>query len=442
MSQSIHVFHMSLSAFYTAARAPLRAERWVVGSGVGSRAKRLVARFRQRDHDAVVAGLESTAAAGQLPPHAVVLLTLRHTLPHVAYARASTLRKRLATTLTPNMCDLETYLAADVQHLRMDHAANTLRQIGRDTPATFAARLTVWGAGDPRTWVVHDRPVLYALRQKWHLPLVTARLVVEVARTWGGSYDHHMHAAVLHGLGAEGNVDGVRAWVEHHWGVLPDGDAPAVPGPEPSLQVVAAVVAALAVNNRFDTAMAYVNAFQAAYPVDLASPASAGLWMLILRWADLCATAPRGASEARRHRAMANRRATSRRLWELLGSHFTQPHPQVLRGRLVHLARLRLLPEADLEELYLETAYHRVRGTDLTHEFDQALFQGMRQQFKRNLGEVEHHEHWDSYAFSPHTAAGLVEYYAKRSAVWRLRQASRRNAAHDQMDEDDLLLQL
>lgn len=105
-------------------------------------------------------------------------------------------------------------------------------------------------------------------------------------------FDRELVAAMLASVAYSGSVLQLRKLVELNWGVTHHGKLVLPPLLRsdplyPDLEVLRTIVVAMIFNNEFVASMAYINAFQEHYGIDLALPRAKHFWDQIFRWSEI-----------------------------------------------------------------------------------------------------------------------------------------------------------
>ncbi|OBA22776.1 hypothetical protein METBIDRAFT_38187 [Metschnikowia bicuspidata var. bicuspidata NRRL YB-4993] len=250
--------------------------------------------------------------------YANMLLAPGSDAPHLYAKGSGPLAPGAAAALPPRFslaaADYENLIELELNNAKLDLALRWFQHLDRQhgpaaprlrTHRLGVLRFQVYGNAQLSLWrversplndvVVDPRQSSFKHAQKW--PDLFRAYAAQQGAAVGAArpvFDSAFVAVMLLLVAYDKNVKQAARLVEANWGLAPDGRL--VPGFRrpapldplfPDLDVLTAVVVALLFNQQYVSCMAYINAFQAHYALDVGGPHSRRFWDQIFRWAEI-----------------------------------------------------------------------------------------------------------------------------------------------------------
>lgn len=223
--------------------------------------------------------------------------------------------KRLLTTAKYQLLplDYENLVTMELHNGKLDFALQWFQHMAtvypggehyrHMTPLLWLLKMELFGSGLPQLWIVKP--------SKWHhIEINPRRLRFRAEMHWLDVVNDYMAnqrlllhlevpvldrdvvATMIASMSYLGHVPQVLKLVENHWGIdergklVEDFVKPDVGDPlYPTVQTMTTVVVSMMFNRRYANSMAYLNAFQQHYGVDLTSVRD--VWDKLFRWSEI-----------------------------------------------------------------------------------------------------------------------------------------------------------
>ncbi|KAM9937313.1 hypothetical protein OXX80_003156 [Metschnikowia pulcherrima] len=206
--------------------------------------------------------------------------------------------------------DYENIIQLELNNGKMDLASRWFRRMELQyqgkvfdhmTQRLWLLKFMLFGNGQPSLWRVEKTALNDDIVDPRQSRLKPERKWLDLFQEYSSKqhksrpvFSNELVAVMLASIGYGQNVSQAARLVEVNWGIseagelVPGFEKPAVSDPlYPDLHVLTTVVVAMLYNHRYIASMAYINAFQQHYGLELDKSESKQFWDQIFRWAEI-----------------------------------------------------------------------------------------------------------------------------------------------------------